>query len=95
VPFAIQVELSHDAGVGKPYIITPRGDITSLNWSDDGQNTKVLLNFTKITPLHKVMTRFKFYVSGSVTGLQIQNVKAYDANGDPVTGVSANIIERI
>lgn len=92
VPYAIQIELTHDANIGKPYIVNPRGDIKSVNWSDDGQHMKVLLNFTHTGSVRMNFKRFKFYVSGGVTGLQVQNVQAFDVNGQPVAGVSADIV---
>ncbi|MFK5948129.1 MAG: hypothetical protein QM500_05095 [Methylococcales bacterium] len=91
-PHAIQIDLIHDMGVGTPYIVNPRGDVKSVNWTDDGQNLRVLLNFTHENPLRTNIGRFKFYVSGGVTGLQVQDVQAFDVNGAPVVGVVADIV---
>jgi hypothetical protein len=32
---------------------------------------------------------FKFYVTGGVTGVTVQSVKAYDVNGNLMAGVTA------
>jgi hypothetical protein len=38
------------------------------------------------------MHDFKFYVAGGVTGLSVDGaVKAFDVNGDSITGISASI----
>lgn len=92
-PFAIQIDLSHDTDVGIPYIVNPRGDIKNITWADDGSNMRALLSFAYDTPLRANMARFKFYVSGNVMGLQVQNVQAFDINGSPVEGVFANIVD--
>ena len=99
-PHAIQVNLTHDPdeydangyATKNAYVVNPRGDVKSVNWKDDGQNMRVLLSFTHESPMHTDISRFKFYVAGGTTGLQIQSVDAFDINGDPVTGVIANVV---
>ncbi len=95
VPYGIQVDFSHDpdvgnGGAGRAYIVNPRGDIKSVNWKDDGENLRVLLLPSKDKKLNR-MIKFKFYVSGGVTGLALSNLKAFDINGNNVSGVTAEI----
>ncbi len=95
VPHAIQLDLVHDpdannGGVGRAYVVNPRGDIKNINWSDDGVNLRVILLPAKNQTLSDLL-HFKFYIAGGITGLQTPVVQAFDINGNPVTGVSANI----
>ena len=39
-------------------------------------------------PINGQMIDFKFYISGGITGITPTNLKAYDINGVPVSGVS-------
>ena len=75
VPYAIQVEMTHD-GAGTPYVVNPVGSLKSVTWSDDGVNLRVILMPTQETASDSFID-FKFYVSGSVSGLAL-------ASGDPV-----------
>jgi hypothetical protein len=90
VPHSIQIELARSAGVGKPWVANPRGDIKNATWSDDGAKIKILL-----TPTHgqtlAALADFKFYVAGNVTGLRLASLKAYDVNGKPIADISADI----
>ncbi len=95
VPHAIQVDMTHDpdaasGGVGVPYVINTRGDLKNIIWKDDGVNLRVILTPTKTMTLTD-MKDFKFYVAGDITGLQVVGVSAFDINGSPVTGVTANV----
>jgi hypothetical protein len=89
VPHSIQVKLSHAAGVGRPWVVNPRGDVKNLSWADDGSTLTVLLSPVTDRPLVHLRD-FKFYVSGGVADLRIVQVIAYDPAGQPlpdVTGV--------
>jgi hypothetical protein len=95
IPFAIQLDLIHDpdldqGGTGRAYVVNPRGDIKNVAWKNTGVNLRVILTPAKGTALGN-MKDFKFYVSGGITGLQVLNVKAFDINGVPVTGVTASL----
>lgn len=105
VPAAIQVQLSHNpdrenGGVGQAYVASPRGDIMNPTWTDDGVALRVILanawqksaEDLAVAPSWQNdpdFTWFKFYVAGGITGLQIDNISAFDVNGNPVTGVMA------
>lgn len=89
-PHSIQAEFSHTPGIGKTWVVNPRGDIKNVIWSDTGTYIKVILTPTSATAPYQ-MIDFKFYISGGITGLAVTNVKAYDINGAPVTGVTASI----
>ncbi len=92
VPYGIQLVLSHDAGVGIPYVVNTRGDVKSINWTDNGSQSKVIIT-PSWTAGFKNMQDFKFYVSGGVAGLQLvpNSVQAFDTNGVAMTGVTASI----
>lgn len=95
VPHAIQLDLVHDpdannGGVGRAYVVNPRGDIKNINWSDDGVNLRVIMLPVKNQTLSDLL-HFKFYIAGGITGLQTPVVQAFDINGNEVTGISANI----
>lgn len=96
VPHAIQVNFNHAAdsangGAGKAYVSNPRGDIKSVLWSDNGFNLNVLLTPTQSQTLLD-MQYFKFYVSGGINGLQVNNVVAVDINGNNILGVVADVV---
>lgn len=99
---SIQVDLTHDpdssaGGTGKTFVVNPRGEMKNLSWKDNGTSLRVLLTTSgdgtsKDPYLTTYMWKyFKFYVTGGVTGVQLQNVKAYDINGDLITGVTATV----
>jgi len=95
VPHAIQVSLSRDTHLnGIPYVVNPRGDIKNITWADDGENIRVMLSLTHQSPAHKSMERFKFYVTGGVSDIQIIDVQAFDVNGDVVPDVAAVVVDR-
>lgn len=102
LPAAIQVDLTHNpdssvGGTGKTWVANPRGDTKNLAWTDDGTNMRVMLlssgdGTTKDFFLTDYGWKyFKFYVTGGVTGLQVQNIKAYDASGALIGGVTATV----
>ena len=90
IPHSMQLTFAHTPGVGTPWIVNPRGDIKTVAWADDGANITVAL-----TPIQGVdvgqWLDLKFYVAGGISGLTLTNLKAYDINGNPVTGVTAAI----
>lgn len=96
LPHAIQVDLNHDpdvdhGGNGRAHIVNPRGDIKSVAWSDDGENLRVLLTPARDGALSS-FTDFKFYVAGGVANLALVALRAFDPNGNPVPGVSVEVV---
>ncbi len=89
-PYAMQLAFTHDAAGA--YVANPRGDLKSLIWNDDGTNLKVILRPANSTG-GNTLKDFKFYVTGTITSLNLvpNSLKAYDANGAAITGVTANI----
>lgn len=95
VPHAIEVDFTHDpdvnnGGSGVAYVVNPRGDIKNVSWTDDGTNLKVILLPTTNASLNDFI-EFKFYVAGTITGLSVNTVQAYDVNGVEVPGVAVVI----
>ena len=95
VPYAMQLAFTHapDAshgGAGVAHVANPRGDLKSLVWNDNGTNLKVLLRPAKTTD-NNSLKDCKFYVAGGITGLAVNSVQAFDANGATVAGVTASI----
>lgn len=91
VPYAIQVELHHEPGIGIAHVINTRGDIKSISWSDDGENLRVLLTPSKSDPVERIQD-FKFYVAGGILNLEISGaIQAYDENGQELAGIIATI----
>jgi len=97
IPHAIEVQMTHSAdyangGTGVVYVANPRGDIKNVTWSDTGTQLKVILLPTDLTVLTN-MNDFKFYVTGGITGLNYQNIKAFDINGNSLAGVTVSIAQ--
>jgi len=97
-PAAMQIELTHNpdssaGGTGKTFVVNPRGEIKNLAWTDNGTNTRVLLSAAKPGTGLGNWKQYKFYVTGGITGLQVvpSSVKAYDANGNLMSGVTATV----
>lgn len=96
IPYAIQIDMTHNpdqnnGGTGIAYVTNTRGDLKNITWSDTGTDMRVLLIPTSQTALAD-MQHFRFYVAGGLGGLLVNNVSAFDINGMPVGGVSANVI---
>lgn len=90
VPYAIQLDLTYSAGT--PWIVNPRGDLKSVAWSSDGARIRmILMPANQVNPAQ--MSTFKFFVAGGVAGLAIDSasVKAFDANGSALGGVTAQL----
>ncbi len=95
IPHALQVDLAHNpdrdnGGTGKAYVVNTRGDIKNIAWRDDGTSLRVIVTPTNAAPLTDLQD-FKFYVTGGLGGLYITQVKAYDADGNVVTGITAEL----
>jgi hypothetical protein len=90
IPHSIQMQFTHTPAVGKAWVVNPRGDIKNVVWNDDGTNLTVILTPTQGKTLRQMLD-FKFYIAGGITGLVQTSLKAYDVNGNPLTGVTANI----
>lgn len=88
IPHSMQLDFSRIAGVGKPWVANPRGDIKNVIWSDDGSVMRVMLTPTGGAPLNRLLD-FKFYIAGGITGLTLTSLKAYDINGTLMSGINA------
>lgn len=91
VPHSIQVDFSRTlAASGNPWVTHGRGDISNLSWVDNGTLLKVMQ--TPVTgKTTNLLSDFNFYVTGAVTALTVNTVKAYDINGNPLPGFSASL----
>jgi hypothetical protein len=95
VPFAIQIDMSHapdvdHGGSGRPHVANPRGDMKNIAWSDTGTSLRAIITPAKAQPLGSLLD-YKFYVTGGITGLSVVSVKAFDINGNPVSGITASL----
>ncbi len=90
IPHSLQVQFTHTLNVGKTWVVNPRGDIKNVVWNDDGTNITVLLIPTNGQTLTQMLD-FKFYIAGGITGLTQTGLKAYDINGNAMSGVTASI----
>ncbi len=95
IPHAIEIEFQHDpdvdnGGVGRAYVVPPRGDFLNITWTDDGANLKAILTPSKMQTFADIV-RFKFYIAGGITGLSVQSVSAFDIDGGPILNVTANL----
>lgn len=94
LPHAVQLTLLHDpdssvGGSGITHVVNPLSNKKSLNWSDDGTTTKIILLPTAQNTIQKEKD-FKFYVTGGITNVTVQAVDAFDIDGNSITsGVSA------
>lgn len=91
VPHSIQAEFSRTlATTGGSWVTQGRGDIMNLTWADTGSSIKVLRS-----PVNGVsstlLADFDFYVTGAVTTLALNTIKAYDISGNALTGFSASL----
>ncbi len=92
IPHSIQMQFSHTAGIGTTWVVNPRGDIKDIMWRDTGSVITVMLMPTQGSSLTQILD-FKFYISGGITNLSqvAGSLKAYDVNGNPLSGVTASI----
>lgn len=90
IPHSIQIEFSHTPGVGRPWLVNPRGDIKNITWSAAGATITALL-----TPTHgftlDYLTDFKFYVAGGLADLKVTRIRAYDLSGKPLTDIAVDL----
>lgn len=104
LPQAIQVQFTHDpdaaaGGTGIPHVINPVGDMKNLSWTEsaDGQGLTVIVfsngDGTESDPHQPAygLKLYKFYVAGEVKNLTVSSVSAFDADGNPIVGVAANV----
>ena len=92
IPHAIEISFTHDpdasiGGTGKAFVVNPLGYRKALHWTDDGTNMTIIMNESK-TGLIDHMNDYKFYITGTVTGLQFGTVEGYDINGVAISGVT-------
>jgi hypothetical protein len=96
-PAAIEVTLLHNTGIGNAFVINPRGETKNLFWSDDGTTLKVIMlasgDGTWLDPnLNNMLYNYyKFYITGGITGVIVQNVNAYDKNGNTLPQITASV----
>lgn len=99
VPYGVQIRLTHansiDSGTGSnlALAVLPRGDQSTLIWDDDGTTLRVLMQ-SPSEMLPEKTKNYKFYLLGvDPASLQILSgsLKAVDANGNPISGISASI----
>lgn len=90
IPHSIQIEFTHTSGVGVTWVVNPRGDIKNVIWTDDGTRIKVLLTPAAGETLGQMLD-YKFYIAGGISGLTQTNLQAYDVNGNPIAGITANV----
>jgi hypothetical protein len=94
VPYAVQVEFSHDPAVGTAYVVDPISGVKSMSWSDDGTNLRVII-MPANSQTFSNFKKLRFYVAGGVTGLTETATTAYDINGDVLTNpVSTSVTYR-
>lgn len=89
IPHSVQIDFIRTlAAEGQPWVTHGRGDIQNILWSDNGTLLKVM-----ITPVNGMtvdrLSDFKFYVTGSVTDITVNSVRAYDVAGNLLSGFSA------
>lgn len=93
MPHSVQAVFTHTVGFGVPTVINPRGEMKNVIWSDDGAgNLKVMITPPNGTTLLNA-TDLKFYIAGGLTNVALNqtSLKAYDINGNPITGVIATV----
>ncbi len=96
VPYAIELDLDYVNLTG--YVTNPRSDVKNIAWTDTGGNFRVIM--TPADPQgFQVMNDLKFYVAvtSGTRGLASLTVvpgslRAFDRNGNPVMGMSANVV---
>ncbi|MFH1818470.1 MAG: hypothetical protein ABIK08_02740 [Pseudomonadota bacterium] len=91
IPHSIQAEFTRTLSTtGGSWVTQGRGDIMNLTWADTGSSIKVLRS-----PVNGVsstlLADFDFYVTGAVTTLALNTIKAYDISGNALTGFSASL----
>lgn len=90
IPHSIQMEFTRTPGVGVTWVVNPRGDIKNVIWHDDGTNITVMLTPTQGKTLTQLLD-YKFYIAGGITSLTQTGLKAYDINGNLMSGITATV----
>lgn len=98
IPYAIEINLSHDPDVdadpangnGRAYLAAKISNKLSLSWTDDGTSLKaIIMPSNGIQPAD--IRDFKFYVTGGISGLNINSVSAFDQSGAEILDTVAVI----
>jgi hypothetical protein len=91
VPHSIQADFTRTlAASGNSWVTHGRGDIMNISWVDNGPLLKVMQTPVKGATTN-LLSDFNFYVTGAVTALDINSVKAYDIAGNQIAGFSASL----
>lgn len=95
VPYAMELRFTHapdvdHGGAGRAHVVNPRGEMKNLQWSDDGANLRVIVTPAGTASLARLVD-FKFYVTGGIAGLQLVEVRAFDADGNSVPDIAATV----
>ena len=90
VPYAVQMDFTHDTGVGKAYVVEPISGVKNISWTDDGSTLRVVILPAEETSV-RTIDDFKFYVAGGVTNLAPISTQAFNIDGVTVTGVSPTV----
>lgn len=91
VPHSMEVDFTRTlASSGNAWVTHGRGDLLNLSWADNGSLLKVMRTPVNGTTTN-LLSDFNFYVTGAVTALTVNNVKAYDSAGNPLPGFSASL----
>ena len=98
IPTAISLEMTHDpdidnGGVGRAFVVNPRGEMKNIHWVDDGTTAKAIILPATSGGFSKLVD-FKFYVGGGVNNLVISSLQAYDQNGNELFSVAAGVTKR-
>jgi len=94
ISYALQLDLTYTPASGTPWVVNPRGDLKNVSWTVDGTGGRlkiILLPANQVNPTQ--WSVFKLLVAGDMSGLAIDqgSVKAFDASGNPVTGITAQL----
>lgn len=95
IPYAVEMEFLHTE---KARVVNPN-DLKNIIWTDNGSVLKVMLLPASSEPLSN-LHEFKYYITGAAANefmqniqeLTLQSVKAYDINGNIVTGVGVSLL---
>ncbi len=95
VPFAMQLEFSHDpdvsiGGIGVAHVVNPRGDLKNLAWTDDGTVLKVVITPANLSGIDSLKD-CKFYVAGGITNLSLLSLQSLDQNGNTINTITATM----
>lgn len=88
IPHSLQMEFSHDLGIGVPWVVNPPGNTKNVVWTDNGTILKVLVTPATGVPLIR-RGDLIFLVTGGLSNLTQTSLKAYDINGNLIAGVTA------